>query len=57
MDKSNLNDTLEDYMKRTENWLEKWQQGPGFSSQEMEEQWRRNHELSLQRKNKQGLTP
>ena len=57
MDKSNLNDTLEEYMKRTENWLEKWQQGSGFSSQEMEEQWRRNHELSLQRKNKQGVTP
>lgn len=39
----------EEYIKRTEEWLKKWQQGPGFSSQEMEEQGRRNHELSLQR--------
>lgn len=38
------------YMERTKKWLEEWRQGPGFSSQEMEEQWRRNHELSLQRK-------
>lgn len=50
MEESNTKDTLEEYMRRTEEWLEEEQQGPGFSTQEMEEQWRRNHELSLQRK-------
>ena len=50
MEESNSKDTLEEYMERTKKWLEEWQKGPGFTSQEMIEQWRRNHELSLQRK-------
>ncbi len=50
MEKSEMEDDLEKYMARTKKWLEAQLKGPGYSSQEMEDQWRRNHELSLQRK-------
>lgn len=54
MEESNTKDTLDENMRRTKKWLEEEQQGPGFSTQEMVEQWRRNHELSLQRKGMRG---
>ena len=47
-----MNDFHKEYIERTKKEVESMQQR-GYSSQEMEDQWRRNHELSLQRKGMQ----